>query len=232
MRISNRWRKAARFLWREWLRPVAVIAAILFPLRSAVADWNWVPTGSMKPTILEGDLVFVNKLAYDLKVPFTLWRLADWDRPATGDIVVFFSPKDGTRLVKRVIAGPDDTIEMRDNVLFINGRKLDYELATWPRFAAEIYEDAHPIVARERHEDIAHWVMALPSRPAMRSFPLLKVPAGKYFLMGDSRDNSFDSRYFGVVDGKQIVGRANRVILSFDKNHFCVPRLARFFSSL
>jgi signal peptidase I len=232
MRKTNRWRKAAHYLWQEWLRPVAVTAAILFPLRSAVADWNWVPTGSMKPTILEGDLVFVNKLAYDLKVPFTCWHLAEWDNPSRGDIVVFFSPKDGTRLVKRVIAGPGDTIEMHDNVLFINGRKLDYEPSASHHFDGEIYEDSQPIVARERNQDDAHWVMALPSRAAMRSFPLLTVPSGKYFVMGDSRDNSFDSRYFGVVDRKQIVGRANRVLLSLDKNHFYVPRLKRFLSAL
>src|SRR5262249_34269477 len=110
MRISNRWRRVGRYAWREWIRPCAVIAAVVFPFKSAIADWNWVPTGSMKPTILEGDLVFVNKLAYDLKVPFTLQRLAHWDDPVRGDIVVFFSPHDGTRLVKRVIALPGDTL--------------------------------------------------------------------------------------------------------------------------
>src|SRR5205823_7902682 len=114
---SKALKKAAVYLWREWIRPAGMIAAIVFPLKSAIADWNWVPTGSMKPTILEGDLVFVNKLAYDLKVPFTLWRIGQWGDPARDDIVVFFSPKDGTRLVKRLIAGPGDTIEMRNNIL-------------------------------------------------------------------------------------------------------------------
>ena len=70
-----------QLLWREWIKPLGLVAIIVFPLKSAVADWNWVPSGSMKPTILEGDLVFVNKLAYDLKVPFTLQRLAEWDNP-------------------------------------------------------------------------------------------------------------------------------------------------------
>src|SRR5262245_31696342 len=194
MRVPNRWQQAGGYLWREWIRPLVVIAAIVFPLKSALADWNWVPTGSMKPTILEGDLVLVNKLAYDLKVPFTLWRLAEWDNPKHEDIVVFFSPKDETRLVKRVIGVPGDTIEMRNNVLFRNGQRMDYELVATHPFAREIYEDTQAQVAQERVEGRAHWVMALPSRQTVRSFPPVTVPEGQYFMMGDSRDNSFDSR--------------------------------------
>src|SRR6266850_3766531 len=94
---------------------------VVSSLRSALADWNDVPTGSMKPTIEEGDRVVVNKLAYDLKIPFTTIEIAKWSDPKRGDIVVLFSPRDGTRLVKRVIAVPGDHIEMRENQLFVNG---------------------------------------------------------------------------------------------------------------
>jgi signal peptidase I len=217
---------AALYFWREWAKPVLVASAIVLPFKSAIADWNWVPTGSMKPTILEGDLVLVNKLAYDLKVPFTLWRLA------RGDIVVFFSPQDGTRLVKRVVAGPGDTLEMRGNVLFLNGRALRYDTLDAQPFAQEIHEDAQAVIAREIAGDRAHLVMALPSRHAMRSFDPVIVPEGKYFVMGDSRDNSFDSRYFGFVEREQIVGRSGRVLLSFDKHHRYTPRLSRSLSAL
>lgn len=99
-------KKSARWFWKEWVKPFLVIALIVGSVRSAVADWNHVPTGSMKPTILEGDRVIVNKLAYDLKVPFTTWHLAEWGNPARGDIVVFFAPNDGTRMVKRVVGLP------------------------------------------------------------------------------------------------------------------------------
>lgn len=232
MNFIARCKNLPPYLWREWIRPTALIAAVVLPLKSAIADWNWVPTGSMKPTILEGDLVFVNKLAYDLKIPFTLWRLAQWNNPRPTDIVVFFSPKDGTRMVKRVIAGPGDTVEMKNNMLFINGRQLDYQRSTTHGFAAEIYEDPLAIVATEQSEGDRHWVMAFPSRSALRTFPPLTVPEGKLFVMGDSRDNSLDSRYFGVVDRKQVVGKANRVLLSFDKNHSYLPRVKRFFSTL
>jgi signal peptidase I len=229
---STRALKAANYVWREWLRPLLIAAAIVLPLKSAIADWNWVPSGSMKPTILEGDMVFVNKLAYDLKVPFTLHRLGHWDHPAKGDIVVFFSPADGTRLVKRVVAGPGDTIEMKNNVLVRNGKPLQYEIAGTHPFAGELHEDRRPVVAKEQTEQGSHWVMALPSRQAMRDFPPVTVPKGKYFVMGDSRDNSFDSRFFGLVDRKQIVGQAGRVILSFDKNHSYRPRVSRVLSRL
>ncbi len=232
MNKLGRFNKLAVYLWREWIRPCAIIASIILPLKSAFADWNWVPTGSMKPTILEGDLVLVNKLAYDLKVPFTLWRLGEWASPERGDIVVFFSPHDGTRMVKRVIGIPGDTLEMRDNVLFLNGRAMTYELATNHSFGRELYEDQRPIVASEQSENRKHWVMSLPSRSAMRSFPPVVVPAGKFFMMGDSRDNSFDSRYYGLVDRSTIVGRTSRVLLSFDKNHFYWPRFGRFASAL
>src|SRR6478672_4244262 len=96
-------RSRAQKLWKKELRPLVVMALIVFAARSSLADWNDVPTGSMRPTVLEGDRVFVNKLAYDLKVPFTTWHIAEWADPKRGDIVVFYSPADGVRLVKRVV---------------------------------------------------------------------------------------------------------------------------------
>src|SRR4029079_4207775 len=98
-----------------------VMILVISSLRSALADWNDVPTGSMKPTIQEGDRVVVNKLAYDLKVPFTTIEVLHWGDPQRGDIVVLFSPVDGVRLVKRVIAVPGDRIAMLNNQLYVNG---------------------------------------------------------------------------------------------------------------
>jgi signal peptidase I len=232
MRVPKLLQRAARYSWREWIKPLGLVAIILFPLKSAVADWNWVPSGSMKPTILEGDLVFVNKLAYDLKVPFTLQRLGEWDNPVRGDIVVFFSPHDGMRLVKRVVAVPGDTIELRNNVLLLNGKAMAYESVNTKAYAKEIYEDARAVITAEQGAGRSHLVMEFPSHRALRTFDSITVPPGKYFMLGDSRDNSFDSRFWGFVERKQIVGKANRVLLSFDKNHRYVPRLRRTFSAL
>ena len=108
----------------------SLIAAIIIAtsFESAIAEMNKVPTRSMNPTILEGDRIFVNKLAYDLKIPYTTIHLAEWGNPQRGDITVLYSPEDGTRLVKRIIGVPGDRIEMRNNRLIINGEKVSYEL--------------------------------------------------------------------------------------------------------
>jgi signal peptidase I len=225
-------KKQLRQFWREWLLPAALLFAVMTPLRSAVVDWNWVPTGSMKPTILEGDLVLVNKLAYDLKVPFTTRHLAQWANPARGDIAVFYSPQDGTRLVKRVVGLPGDTIELRNDVLYVNGTAQSYTLQDAAPFLREVSEDRAPVVAVEHLGDCHHYVMALPSRPALRSFGPRVIPAGRYFMMGDSRDNSADSRFFGPVARDQIVGRAGGVIASFDLSRYLLPRPTRFGRSL
>ncbi len=221
-------------LWREWLRPLLVMAAIICPIKSSLADYNFVPTGSMKPTILECDIVFVNKLAYDLKVPFTTTHLAEWGHPLRGDIVVLFSPEDGLRLVKRVVAVPGDTIELRSNVLWINGRPARYtplppaESAGVTAIGQEVAE-----IATETVGGRSHAVMARPFLPSPhRTFPLQTLRAGEYFVMGDNRDNSKDSRTFGVVERRLIVGKACAVIASVDKNGSGLPRFGRFFSEL
>src|SRR5215471_6317983 len=120
-------RPSALKLWVKELRSIFVVALVLFSVRSSLADWNDVPSGSMKPSILEGDRVYVNKLAYDLKVPFTTLHLLEWANPQRGDIVVFYSPYDGKRLVKRVIGLPGDTIELRADNLILNGQAVQYQ---------------------------------------------------------------------------------------------------------
>lgn len=235
MPVSKTLRSKVRNFWDRELKSFFLIALLMMPLRSAVADWNWVPTGSMKPTILEGDMVFVNKLAYDLKVPFTLTRLAEWSSPKHEDITVFFSPEDNVRLVKRVVGCPGDRIELRRSVLYRNGEALGYDAVqsgVADSFSREIFEDPQPLLSRERGETQSHWTLTLPNRAAMRDFGPIVVPEGQYFMMGDSRDNSHDSRFFGCVDQKRIVGKAEGILVSFDKNHSLLPRLGRFLSSL
>src|SRR5688500_5649188 len=119
--------KVVRFL--KQARSFVFVVLLVLSFRSSIADWNDVPTGSMKPSILEGDRIYVNKLAYDLKVPFTTWHVAEWDSPERGEVVVFFSPQDGIRLVKRVIGVPGDVVEMRNNRLYVNGLPASYQPA-------------------------------------------------------------------------------------------------------
>jgi len=226
-------RTRAKNYWRKEIQPIAIMALVLFAVRSSLADWNDVPTGSMKPTILEGDRVYVNKLAYDLKVPFTTWHLAQWGDPQRGDIVVFYSPKDEVRLVKRVIGLPGDTVELRKNVLIINGAPVNYEQVDQTVLRdVKAGDKATHVYATEQLPGQTHAVAAWPAVPAMRDFGPKTIPAGQYFVMGDNRDDSFDSRYFGTVERRRIVGRATAVAISFDKQNYWMPRTHRFFSSL
>jgi signal peptidase I len=187
----------------------------------------------MKPTILEGDRIFVNKLAFDLKVPFTTWHLAEWSNPQRGDIVVFFSPKDNTRLVKRVIGLPGDVVELRNEQLVLNGNFVDYApLSTQISGQLPETESQHSIFATEVLSAHPHAVMSIPSISAKRTFGPVTVPEGQYFMMGDNRDNSFDSRFFGTVERKRIVGRASNIVLSLDRKNYWLPRSQRFFRPL
>ena len=230
---AEKFRAVARRWWRQEIRPLLILALVVFSIRSSLADWNDVPTGSMKPTILEGDRVFVNKLAYDLKVPFTTWHIAEWSNPQRGDIVVFFSSKDGKRLVKRVIGLPGDTVELRDERLVINGQPVEYASPD-PEMPAQLpeAERERSLFATEKLPTCPHAVMAIKGVPAMRTFGPVQVPDGYYFMMGDNRDDSLDSRSFGTVARDQIVGRATGVVLSLNKKNYWLPRWSRTCSSL
>jgi signal peptidase I len=219
--------------WRQEIRPLLILVVVLCSIRSSLADWNDVPSGSMNPTILEGDRIYVNKLAYDLKVPFTTWHLATWSNPQRGDIVVFYSPHDGTRLVKRVVGLPGDTVELSNDELIINGVPVHYSSLN-----AEISdqlpdaEQQQSLFAQEQLPTHPHAVMAIPAVPARRTFGPVHVPEGQYFMMGDNRDNSFDSRYFGTVARKEIVGKATDVVFSINKSDYWLPRSHRFLRPL
>lgn len=226
-------KKSFRTIWVKWLRPTLIILVVTSGFRSVLADWNDVPTGSMKPTILEGDRIVVNKLAYDLKVPFSNWHLAEWKNPQRGDIVVFYSPFDGKRLVKRVIGLPGDMLEMHDNQLAINGRPLDYgQLDSSYVNAIDLKEQSKHQFAQESLASRNHPIMVSPLLPSRRSFEPIVVPPNSYFMMGDNRDNSFDSRYYGCVPRKNILGRASAIALSVNPKQHYLPRFRRFFTSL
>jgi signal peptidase I len=220
-------------LWKEWRITIFFVIFVIIPVKSSLADWNWVPTGSMNPTILEGDLIYVNKLAYGLRFPLTFYRLAKWSDPKRGDIVVCFSPEDESRLVKRIVAIPGDRVEMKNNVIFLNGRPLTYTKID-SKYAEQLTSKlkSHSILATENLDGTTHVVMSIPSISAIRNFGPITVPKDSYFVMGDNRDNSRDSRYFGFVNRKAIIGEAKGVILSFDITDKFQPRLRRFFSSV
>jgi signal peptidase I len=226
-------RARAKGWWRRELRPLLILALIVFSVRSSLADWNDVPTGSMKPTIFEGDRVWVNKVAYDLKIPFTTWQVLKWGGPQRGEIVVFYSPYDGKRLVKRVIGLPGDKIELRHDNLILNGKAVDYAKLDSRLLVDLAASDRNThLFATEMLPGKAHVVAAWPAVQARRDFGPITVPRDQYFMMGDNRDDSFDSRYYGTVERNRILGRASMSVLSFDHGHYWRPRWDRFFKEI
>lgn len=220
---------------KSWLRANKgfLIFLMLFGLfRTAVADWNPIPTGSMRPNLLEGDVVFVNRLAYNVKVPLTDNVLARTGEPQRGDVVTFSSPADGTRLIKRIMAVPGDVIEMRDERLTVNGEQAAYSdgehvvetLANGARVDALRYDER--VGARQQR------IQLLPHIAAPRSFGPITIPADRYLMLGDNRDNSADSRVIGLVPRELLIGRAVRVLVSADIEGDWMPRTERFGKSL
>ena len=178
--------------WRGWGGALLWALVLSAVLRAGVVQASWVPSGSMEPALLPGDHMVVNKLCYDLKLPFTDLVLLPLGDPQRGDVVVFRNPTGhGDDLVKRVIGLPGETLEVRDKRVLINGRPLR---ADWGRYTPY----SHP----------------------GDNFGPIKIPPGKYFMMGDNRDNSYDSRFWnqgrgGFVPREDMVGRAEVILWSW-----------------
>ena len=218
--------------WLKTHRSTLVFILCFGIFRTAIADWNPIPSGSMRPTILEGDVVFVNRLAYAVKVPLTDIVLTPLAEPQRGDIVTFSSPKDGTRLIKRIVALPGDTVAMQGGVLLINGVAAQYSQQT---ILPELVAQGLNMPAMRATESVAgsqHTVQFLPEVNAKRDFGPIQVAANHYFMLGDNRDNSEDSRFIGSVPRHLLIGRTSRLLVSADILANWMPRLERFGQTL
>jgi len=213
-------------IWKEY-RSLILLIALMSVFRSSLADWNEVPTGSMLPTIVQGDRIYVDKLAYDLHIPFTHISLARFGNPQRGDIIVFDSEYSDIRLVKRVVGVPGDSVQMRDKQLFINGQAIKYFEPT------TIVNQSVPFI--EMREDllgIEHAIRVLPLPTSRDNFDSIVVPEGYYFALGDNRDNSADSRVIGLIPRNEIIGRARKVVMSLNYDNYYIPRAKRFWQTL
>jgi signal peptidase I len=207
-------------LWRD-NKFFIIFLGLMFIFKSACADWNTVPSASMKPTLLEGDRIAVNKLAYDLHIPFTHISLIKFADPARGDIAVFDSKVSDKRLVKRVIGIPGDRVSMSNNQLTINGKSISYE------------KDTNSIDQLEHLFTKTHGVrISNPNNHAFANFPDVIVPDGQYLMLGDNRDNSADSRVIGFVPRNEFIGRSRAVVMSLNYDNYYLPRADRFFKTL
>ena len=222
-------------LWRQ-NKGLMFFIGLMMVFRSAVADWNYIPSSSMNPTLVRGDRVVVNKLAYRLRVPFTLVEIARWGVPQRGDVITFDSPQDDLNLIKRVVALGGDSVEMHDNTLTVNGQEVNRSLVAESRLIpseagvlnAQIWRE----VIHTGHSDIAIEVARLPNMNRYVDFARVQVPEGKVMVMGDSRDNSNDSRFIGFIDLHRITGQAVRVALSHDPEAYFLPRTDRWWRAL
>lgn len=175
-----------------WLRrealPLAVMLLLLFAARDSLANHYQVPSGSMQPTLQPGDRVAVDMRAYGLRLPFTNVRLLANGQPQRGDVAVFDSPADGTRLIKRVVAVAGDRVALHDGYLSINGQPLQQSLAHEVFGGKQVQLD----LDEGGGPDIAD----------------ITIPVGKLLVLGDHRGNSFDGRFFGLVDADTVYGKA------------------------
>lgn len=214
--------------WLSKYRYVLIFWLCFGIFRTSMADWNPIPSGSMRPTLLEGDVVLVNRMAYDFKLPLTDISLIELANPQRGDVVTFTSPKDGVRLIKRIIGIPGDTLQMKDEVLWVNGVPATY------LDAQSISERVAPgrfiqgIKLTEQAATRERTVQFMPQVRARRSFGPLVVPADHYFMLGDNRDNSADSRYIGFVPRRLLIGHAHHILASAQILDHWMPRFRRF----
>jgi signal peptidase I len=213
---------------------LALFALLMLGFRSAWADWVVVPTGSMNPTIVEGDRLLVDKHVFGIRIPFTHLRLTTGTDPARGDIVVFASPANGQSLVKRVVGIPGDTLALDGERLIINGEPARYGPGDLQplRDLLSTTVAAGPLLLTEKSAGLDHEIQILPARSPGRAFGPVTVPQGMYFMLGDNRDNSADSRYIGLVPRRNIVGRATRVVVSLNPERFLLPRWDRWLLTL
>ncbi|NQY64368.1 MAG: signal peptidase I [Alteromonadaceae bacterium] len=215
----NNWLKK---MWKD-NKSLLVFLSLMLVFRSAVADWNEVPTGSMKPTIVEGDRIFINKMAYDVRIPFTHVSLIKMSDPQHNDIIIFDSVVSDKRLVKRVIGLPGDIISMENNRVSINGKQLSYQ---------QVAINGSVIDIEENLSGNTHTVRTNSAGSQLSNFSEVKVPRGHYLVLGDNRDDSADSRVIGFVPRDEIIGRSSSVVMSLDYDNYYIPRADRFFQEL
>ncbi len=215
----------------QWLknnRSFLIILLVFGLFRTALADWNPIPSESMHPTLLDGDVVLVNRVAYDLKVPLTDISIARLGEPRRGDVVTFHSPTDGVRLIKRLVGVPGDVVELRDDRLYINGVAANYAGLSAYREPRDYAGSTLAVKSAETIDGSRREIQFLPEVTARRSFGPVVVPADSYFFLGDNRDDSGDSRYIGFVPRRLLIGRAHHVLVSANFKGNWRPRFERF----
>lgn len=196
----------------DWLKSIVVAFVLFLFVRTSVVEAFKIPTSSMEGTLLVGDFLLVNKAIYGARIPFTDIRIAPFAEPQRGDVIVFHPPHEPEKnYVKRLVGLPQDTLEMRDKRLYLNGDPVHEPYA---RYVDRRGDAVHPDMKWQSN----HLIADTPRRyhPTRDNWGPIVVPPNRYFVLGDNRDNSEDSRYWGFVARDQIRGRPWLVYYSYD----------------
>ncbi len=210
--------------WRDFSRALTLCLLAVVAVRSFLFEPFKIPTGSMIPTLLVGDHIFVSKYSYGLSITFTKIEFAAWSAPKRGDVIVFLYPRDEAQhYVKRVIGIPGDRVEFKGKDLFINGKLIEKELIADSKIIESVMGGADSLkeLYRETIDGVPHYVRYNKNSSGYdftRTTPVYEVPPDKFFVAGDNRDDSNDSRTWGFVPRENIKGKAQLIWLSLDKD--------------
>ncbi len=200
----------------------AIIAALI--IRSFCYEPFSIPSGSMYPNLKVGDYLFVSKFSYGFSkhsLPFSMPLIPGrifFKEPKRGEVVVFKTPEDDkTDYIKRLIGLPGDTLEMKDNLLFINDKKIQVEKKSSEKYKLFDVDRISETLPNNFYYDVYEFVKAFEGLNT-NNFNKIRIPENNYFVLGDNRDNSQDSRFIGLIPKQNLVGRAELVFVSFDTN--------------
>lgn len=191
---------------------------LLLCFRTTYADWSRVPTGSMEPTLLPGDVIWIDKTSFGATLPFLNKQIVTWGHPQRGDVITFIPPHTDILYVKRVIGLPGDRIRIQDNKITINGVPLKQRITLNT-------DDA--VIGVEDIAQVEHLIKLSKDKRMPHVDETIEVPPGKYFVMGDHRNDSFDSRFWGFVDQHRIMGKVTAIAVSFSSERDWTSRIAQ-----
>ncbi|MBF0453561.1 MAG: signal peptidase I [Magnetococcales bacterium] len=202
----------------EYFEAIAMAVGIALTVRAFVVEPFKIPSGSMIPTLLVGDYLFVSKSAYGFRLPFTQSRILMGDGPERGDVAVFEYPRDPSKdYIKRVVGLPGDRIVYRNKRLYINGSQVEYQPVGEYTYQTVRDTQEEATLFTEKLEGAPHPIL-VQSYSFMDGYTDQVVPSGHYFVMGDNRDNSNDSRAWGFVPAHRLVGKALRIFWSWEQH--------------
>jgi signal peptidase I len=201
----------------EYARSLFPVILVVFLIRSFVVEPFKIPSGSMRPTLEVGDFILVNKFEYGLRIPLAGWKMTDGEAPERGDVIVFQYPRnESVDYIKRIVAVPGDRVAFRDHTLYVNGEAVPKTYQGPYSYRSKHGDTIHTKRFVERTDHHRYDVLYTRNRNGRSLMQTVEVPQGGYFVMGDNRDNSKDSRYWGFVPAENILGRAFVIWWSWD----------------